>query len=57
MRACGHLSGSALRQMLSRATDDLGPRGRDIYFGYGRLNALKGVTMKVRDHHDADDDD
>ncbi len=56
-RVGGHLSGSAVRQKLSHATDDLGPRGRDIYFGYGRLNALKGVTMSTRDHHDNDDDD
>jgi len=32
-----------LRQAIRYATDDLGDVGFDVYYGYGRLNARKGV--------------
>ncbi len=32
-----------LRACLQTGVDDLGTAGRDIYFGYGRVNALKAV--------------
>jgi len=57
-RVDGHMSGMALRALLARATDDIGPRGRDIFFGYGRVDALKSVILKLHGHdRDSEDDD
>jgi subtilisin family serine protease len=38
------LANDAIVECLLGTTDDLGPRGRDPVFGYGRLNALNAVT-------------
>lgn len=37
------LSGGALRSALDASVDDLGPAGRDSFFGYGRANLCKAV--------------
>jgi len=56
--ACPHASGVAallwsynssltntqLRSSLHEAVDDLGSPGKDIYYGYGRINAYKALT-------------
>jgi len=38
-----NLSNVQLRQALRYASDDLGEKGFDEYYGYGRINARKGV--------------
>ncbi|UCC33127.1 MAG: peptidase S8 [Candidatus Bathyarchaeota archaeon] len=57
--ACPHVSGVAalllsqnpsltnaeLRERLHTAVDDLGTPGKDIYYGYGRINAYKALTV------------
>jgi len=37
-------SNGELRSSLQKAVDDLGTPGRDIYFGYGRINCQKQVS-------------
>jgi thermitase len=32
--------------ILTTSTDDLGDPGRDIFFGFGRINAFKAITQK-----------
>jgi len=34
-----------LRDRLNMAVDDLGTPGKDIYYGYGRINAYKALTV------------
>ena len=36
-------SNSEVELRLKLGTDDIGPIGKDIYFGYGRINALKAI--------------
>ncbi|UCG45130.1 MAG: peptidase S8 [Candidatus Bathyarchaeota archaeon] len=38
------LSNTQMRSRLHQAVDDLGAPGKDIYFGYGRINAYKALT-------------
>jgi len=38
------LSGQEIISCILRTTDDLGPRGRDAIFGYGRVNAFEAVS-------------
>ncbi|UCC33355.1 MAG: peptidase S8 [Candidatus Bathyarchaeota archaeon] len=56
--ACPHVAGTAallwsytpsltntqLRERLHKAVDDLGTPGRDIYYGYGRINVHKALS-------------
>ncbi|MBM3250043.1 MAG: tandem-95 repeat protein, partial [Candidatus Omnitrophica bacterium] len=60
--ACPHVSGLAalilkanpgltnrqVRHVLERTAVDLGAAGKDIYFGYGRINAYHAVTEALR---------
>jgi len=39
------LTNNELRNSLHQAVDDLGTPGKDIYFGYGRINAGKAITF------------
>jgi hypothetical protein len=39
------LANSELRNKLHDAVDDLGTSGKDIYYGYGRINAAKVITI------------
>lgn len=62
--ACPHVSGVAaltwsyipsltnvqLRDRLHTAVDDLGDPGKDIHFGYGRINAYKALTGGFQYH-------
>jgi len=62
--ACPHVAGVAalilsrfpnttrdqLRARLWYSTDDLGDRGFDIYYGYGRINARKAVEEAFPEH-------
>ena len=41
----GHMSPSQVEEVMRRSADDLGPHGRDDYFGHGRLNAERAVQM------------
>ena len=41
------LSNSGVRRIIESTADDLGPRGRDVYFGAGRINALRAVTAAM----------
>lgn len=36
--------GAALRSRLTAAVDDLGPAGRDVQYGFGRVDALQAAT-------------
>jgi thermitase len=44
------LTANQLRQAILYATDDLGPPGFDIYYGYGRINAKIAVEESVSEH-------
>jgi thermitase len=46
--AAGGGTPSDWRSKLSRSVDDLGVRGRDRYFGYGRINLTKALTPDVQ---------
>lgn len=62
--ACPHVSGVAalilsrkptmkndeVREMLIASSDDIGNPGRDINFGYGRVNAFMAVNLKANLH-------
>ncbi|HEY9897827.1 MAG TPA: S8 family serine peptidase [Pantanalinema sp.] len=37
------LSGAEARRAVLNSADDLGPRGRDAYYGAGRVNALRAI--------------
>ncbi|MDR7466883.1 MAG: S8 family serine peptidase [Armatimonadota bacterium] len=54
----GRLPGLLLRFILARRSEDLGPRGRDAFFGYGLVNAGKAVGQRHWPRHlwDRDDD-
>jgi len=39
------LANNELRNNLHNAIDDLGTTGKDIYYGYGRINAEKAITF------------
>jgi subtilisin family serine protease len=39
------ISGSDLRNLLHISVDDLGPKGKDQYYGYGRINVSKAVSL------------
>jgi subtilisin family serine protease len=41
------LTAGEVRQIIEQSADDLGPKGRDDKFGFGRLNAGRAVTMAV----------
>ncbi|MCP5061948.1 MAG: S8 family serine peptidase [Ignavibacteriae bacterium] len=51
--AGGSLRPDAVFQVLRRTSDDIGPRGRDEFFGYGRVNALNAVKRIQRLTKDA----
>ncbi|MFX0174337.1 MAG: S8 family serine peptidase, partial [Candidatus Hodarchaeota archaeon] len=38
-------SADEIRQQLNASVDDLGPVGRDDYYGYGRVNAFRAVQL------------
>jgi|GEM_PF-3968829 len=38
------LSNNEVRQILTGTADDLGSSGRDIYYGYGKVNAYRAVS-------------
>ena len=40
------LSVSGIRSKILSATDDIGPKGRDIYSNYGRINVAKALGLK-----------
>ncbi|MDX5417568.1 MAG: S8 family serine peptidase [Hymenobacteraceae bacterium] len=42
----GKMSPSHVRAILRASADDLGKPGRDPYYGYGRINALRAVTQR-----------
>lgn len=42
--AGGSLRGRQIFRLLVQFSDDLGPRGRDALYGYGRVNALRTAT-------------
>ena len=44
------MSPSQLALALEQTADDLGPRGRDNDFGYGRVNAYRAVTSSSPQH-------
>jgi thermitase len=62
--ACPHVAGVAalvwseypnrtrdwVREWLRYTSDDLGTKGYDIYYGYGRIDAQKAVQMTPPDH-------
>jgi thermitase len=62
--ACPHVSGLAalvfseypersrdwVRAWLKYTADDLGDRGFDVYYGYGRINARKAIAMPPPQH-------
>lgn len=53
---------NGLREPMQRGIDDLGRPGRDEFYGYGRVNALKAVTQRIKcddehDDHEHDEDD
>ena len=62
--ACPHVAGVAalvwseypnrtrdwVREWLRYTSDDLGVKGYDIYYGYGRINAQKAVQITPPDH-------
>ncbi|MGZ4123648.1 MAG: S8 family peptidase, partial [Tumebacillaceae bacterium] len=37
------LSADDVRNILQKTADDLGPSGKDDYYGYGQINVLKAV--------------
>lgn len=39
-----HLTNAQVAEQLYKTADDLGPVGKDIYYGYGRINAYKAVA-------------
>jgi lantibiotic leader peptide-processing serine protease len=39
------MSPNQVQAILRKSADDLGPVGRDAYFGWGRVNADKAVAM------------
>ncbi|VVB85971.1 Halolysin [uncultured archaeon] len=39
------LSNNEVRQILTNTADDLGSPGRDIYYGYGRVNAYRAGSL------------
>ncbi len=41
----GSMSPGRVQAILRRSADDLGPRGRDAFFGWGRVNAERAVEM------------
>jgi len=57
-RTDGRLPGLLLRFILAKRAEDLGPRGRDPFFGYGLVNAGKAVGQGHWPRHfwDRDDD-
>lgn len=47
MSANPALSGSQIESIMNSTATDLGAAGRDIYYGYGRVNAAAGVQAAV----------
>lgn len=47
MSANPKLTSTQVEQILFKTAVDLGTAGRDIYFGYGRVDAAKAVTMAL----------
>ena len=39
------LANAQVEEQLYRTADDLGPSGKDIYYGNGRVNASKAVKV------------
>ncbi|PWH13398.1 MAG: hypothetical protein DDG58_14205, partial [Ardenticatenia bacterium] len=46
--ADGGLSASQVRALIESNADDLGTPGKDDYFGYGRINAWRTLSARVR---------
>ncbi|MGQ9792145.1 MAG: S8 family peptidase, partial [Anaerolineae bacterium] len=46
--ADGSLSAAQVRALIESNVDDLGTPGKDIYFGYGRINAWRALNTHVR---------
>jgi subtilisin family serine protease len=44
----GSMSPSQVQTILRKSADDLGPRGRDDFFGWGRVNAERAIEMTPR---------
>ena len=52
--AGGYMPPDAVFQTLRRTSDDLGPRFKDNFYGYGRVNAYKAVMRVQRFNKSAD---
>ena len=46
--ADGNLSATQVRTLIESKADDLGTPGKDVYFGYGRINAWRTLDARVR---------
>jgi thermitase len=46
--ADGGLSAAQVRTLIESKADDLGTPGKDVYFGYGRINAWRTLDARVR---------
>lgn len=53
----GQLKAKKVEKALKKGADDLGPKGKDAFFGKGRINALKSVTANIGGGDDDGDDD
>jgi subtilisin family serine protease len=47
------MSPAAVQRILFKSTVDIGARGRDMCFGYGRIDALRAVTHNFSKQYDA----
>lgn len=41
------LTGKQMRDIIEKTSDDLGDKGFDNYYGFGRINTLKAVEMAI----------
>jgi lantibiotic leader peptide-processing serine protease len=44
-KRAGSMSPGHVEAILRRSADDLGPPGRDAFFGWGRVNAERAIEM------------